>query len=1424
MGVVAALALLLAFWQAPGRTAPDTKLDLTADPVGFLRRAAHLWSPDAPMGQIQNQAYGYFFPHGAFFALGDLAGLPGWVTQRLWWALLLTVGFVGLVRLAEALRVGSPGSRLLAATIFVTAPRVLTTLGSISSETLPYVLAPWVLVPMVRALDSVAPDPRPLWQAALRSAAAVALMGAVNAVATAAAAGVAVLWWMLGLISRTRVRRRLIFGAWWALGLALACLWWLVPLLLLSRLSPPFLDYIESARVTTEWTSLTEVLRGTSSWTPFVSAERAAGAILVSDTAAVLATGLLAAAGLAGLAMRAMPLRRRLITLLLVGVLIMCLGYPGALGSPLSELYREFLDGAGAPLRNLHKFEPLVRIPLVLGVAHLLARVPVPRGAASWRAMNDSVQGQRRLAAAMAVLVAAIGAGGAVWTGGIAPPGSYRAVPGYWQQTADWLADQERDRPAPARALVVPGAPFADQLWGLTRDEPLQALVQTPWAVRDAIPLTPPGAIRALDSVQRALAAGRGSPGLAPTLAGQGVGYVVLRADLEPTSSRSARPLLAAQALDDSPGLTVVATFGPPTSPPSADGFVIDNGLRPPMPAVTVYRVDGATGTGPRLTDLAQTPRVAGGPESLLPVNAARMRDGLPPLGPTLLRADAERAGLDDGPGVIVTDSPMLREVDFGRVDNHASAIRAPDDPRLTKNTAADYPVDGQDPVTARWLLNGEPDTVRVRTSGSASDATQPGQTVPAASAAAAFDGDPQTAWVSRGLDSAVGQWLAVEFDDPVSNLAVTVTTAPAIGVDVSALLVTTDAGSTVAQGIVPGEPTRIVAPSGPTRRVEIRAIETENRSGGNQFALAEVELADATTNLPITVRRQVVLPEIDGTVRQWVLGPELVGRTQCVTDSTDEGRVHCAGALHLDSETPGVFTRTLSVPQTTRVTPAVLLRPLPGSALSDLLAVPGGIRADGPSAVTDVRGSAAAAVDGDTATAWIAPEPTDRASRRPTLTLRLDRPTRVSGLRLQSPPDYPARPTQVTVDLGTGPQKVSVPGDGIIALKPARTDTVKITVTGTEDLIDINDLGFATPAPAGISEVTVLPERQAAAFDDARPVTIGCTSDPAGPLGLGMTASGRIVRLQVRTTAGALRQGQPVVAEPCSGTPLELGAGLQEIAVNPGKAFTVDAVELNTGAAGSVPETVAAPVTEWTATRRTLTVAPADHARLLSVPESNNPGWHARLDGAALSPVTVDGWQQGWVVPAGASGTVALTFDLDTAYRWSLAGGLVLVVLLFLAACWPGTTGRSGRTGTDPADAPRRAPDAAPEDPPRPPRGRRWNTRRWLTAGSAGLAGLAAAWLLTGWWGLAAAICAGLLTTRLSRHLRVLSVLIAMIAATVLLAAGPWHSGLPYTGYDPGPQLAALLALAFLVAGTLVDLPKPRRGDDTPAGRSGTG
>lgn len=1459
-GVVIAtlVALVLSFLQSPGLVAADTKLDLTANPLGFLARAAHLWTPVAPMGQVQNQAYGYFFPHGAFFALGEMAHLPPWVTQRLWWALLLVVGFVGLVRLAEAMRIGSPASRIIAAAIFVLSPRVLTTMGSISSETLPMMLAPWVLLPVVRALSPVPdPDPdaapaapaKPLWRNAFLSAAAVALMGAVNAVATVAAVGVAVLWWAMHL----RAGRTWRFGGWWALGLAMACAWWIAPLLILSRVSPPFLDFIESSRVTTQWTSLTEVLRGTSSWTPFVSPERVAGAVLVTQPAAVLATGVLVAAGLAGLAMRHMPFRGRLITVLVVGLVIMCVGYAGALGSPIAEHVRVFLDGAGAPLRNIHKFEPFIRIPAVLGVAHLLARVPLPPTVPIRESLAAFAHPQRSrpVAAAIVVLVAIVGAGSLMWTGQLTPADSYRDIPGYWKQTADWLAaqDENPDRPA-GRTLVVPGAPFADQLWGLTRDEPLQPLAQTPWAVRDAIPLTPPGAIRALDSVQREIAAGRGSPGLAETLAQQGISTVVLRADLDPDTSRSARPLLAQQALGASPGLTRAAEFGPEIGPSTVAGVVRDNGLRPPMRAITIYRVipgSGATGdTGPILTDLSSMPRVIGGPEALASINAQRAQAGQPTLGPTLLDADATRAGLtvtesgSTGP-VIVTDTPADREIDFGRVDDHSSAIRSPDDPRRTQNAVADYPVEGASPVTAQWLVDNEPGQVRVSSSGSASDATQPGQTSPANSTAAAFDGDPDTAWVSGGLESAVSRWLRVDFTEPRSDLSVTLTTAKAIGSDVSSILVTTDAGSAVAQGVEPGEPITVSLPSGPTRSVTIRAIETADRTAGNQFALADVAITDLRTGATLPIRQRIVLPQLDAatSVSEWVLGQELSGRSSCVETSADP-TVRCAPGLGLAPESPGVFTRVLSVPQPLTATPTVTLRPQPGDGLRALLFRAGEIQADGPSGVTDPRGSAQAAVDGDPRTTWTAPENTstdktdedssvtsgargpvegdpadveqrgDRddanadeqaekkdaaekeATRDPELTLRLPQAQRVEQLALTVPTDYPAAPTKVAVDLGTGRQERTVPADGIITLYPATTDRITLTVLHTTDVIDVNALGFARPAPAGISEIAVLPTPTGAtrttAADDA-PVTIGCDA------GIGITVSGQVIRLSATTTRAALRSGSPIVARPCDDATIGLGAGEQELSVNPGNAFSVDSVDLRATAAPLAPATaISQPTVDtWQSTFRQVSVGPSSTERVLSVPESTNSGWRASIDTSTgttdLTPIAVDGWQQGWIIPTGVDGTVTMRYALDSVYRWCIGIGLVVLALL-LALAWlplhhlplrllPAAWLRS------PVDIEAIAPIRAP---------------------ALALVGwLGASWLLAGWWGVGIAIGGAVVTGWVGARIGVVVTCVAMLAATVGLATGPWHSATGYVGDEWWVQVPALIAVSTLVSSSVI-------------------
>src|SRR3712207_3345103 len=242
LGVVCSAFVVLTLTQQPGRIVADTKLDLAVDPWGFLGRALQLWEPQGFAGQVQNQAYGYLFPMGPFFALGDSAGVPVWVVQRLWMALLLCLAFLGVVVLARRLRIGTHESQLIAGLAYALAPRMLSGIGATSIEVLPMALAPWVLVPLVAGAQGGSAR-----RAAALSGLAVFCVGGVNAVATAAVLPLAAIY----LLTRPPGPRRRRLLAWWTGSVALATAWRAGPLLLQGRYSPAFLDYIESADVTT---------------------------------------------------------------------------------------------------------------------------------------------------------------------------------------------------------------------------------------------------------------------------------------------------------------------------------------------------------------------------------------------------------------------------------------------------------------------------------------------------------------------------------------------------------------------------------------------------------------------------------------------------------------------------------------------------------------------------------------------------------------------------------------------------------------------------------------------------------------------------------------------------------------------------------------------------------------------------------------------------------------------------------------------------------------------------------------------------------------------------------------------------------------------------------------------------------------------
>ena len=426
---------------------------------------------------------------------------------------------------------------------------------------------------------------------------------------------------------------------------------------------------------------------------------------------------------------------------MLVGLVAVTFGHVGPLAAPWAGWAQDLLDGPLAPFRNVHKFDPLLRLPLALASAHALTLLT--------RAVRRvDAPALPALAGSLAALVV-LGAASPLLTGVLAPRGAFTEVPGYWTDTAEWLEAR-----GDGAAIVVPGSSFGTFYWGDPRDEPLQPLAASPWAVRDAVPLAPAGTIRLLDEVDRRLARGQGGEGLTAILRRAGMRYVVVRNDLDYARADVARPVLVHQALASSPGVRRLAGFGGVVGGGSRPGLRVDAGLDLPYRSVEVFEV---ADTAPRVSaaTLASGVVAGGGPETLGDLADA----GVGPVGPVIFAGDLTETLSDILPSTSIrTDGYRRREVDFGRVNDNSSATMSENDSLRLDNPARDYL-----PYSDAFSTVALPVGGRVSASSSLSDAGTPGGTRPERRPGAAMDGDPTTTWSSSERGGAVGQWLQVD-------------------------------------------------------------------------------------------------------------------------------------------------------------------------------------------------------------------------------------------------------------------------------------------------------------------------------------------------------------------------------------------------------------------------------------------------------------------------------------------------------------------------------------------------------------------------------------------------------------------------------------------------------------------------------------
>ncbi len=1251
--LLAASALLVAACvvQEGGRLVADTKLDLVVDPATSLARALTLWDATAAFGQVGNQSYGYLWPMGPFFLLGDALGIPGWLVQRLWQALVLVVAFQGAARLARALGTRGDTALLVTGFAYALSPRLLTTVGPISIEAWPSAVAPWVLLALVHGSRQGSAR-----RAAIAAGLAVGMVGGVNAAATLAVLPLGVVW----LLTREAGPRRRTLMLWWPLTTVLACLWWLIPLFVLGAHSPPFLDYIETSGVTTYPTTLFNALRGTSAWIPYVEPRWRAGNDLISDATPVLNSTLVLALGLAGIIRRDNPHRTFLVSGLLVGLLMVTAGHAGAAQGWGAAEVRTLLDGALAPLRNVHKFDPVVRLPLVLGLGHLVA--VVMEGWHRWRAeqVPRSPRGESlsRLGPAWLAVVAVAGAALPLTVGRLMPAESYVGIPDYWRETAGWLADQESADGGGAgdgsdgagRALLLPGSSFADYTWGNTQDEPLQPLARSPWAVRNAIPLTPGGTIRALDAVEDRLQRGQGSAALTAYLRRLGIRWLVVRNDLG-RSSDVIDPTLVHQAIATSPGIAFRTAFGPLVGGEARleigdQEAVVAHGWQDQYAAVEIFEV--APGASVSTTD--ELPVVVGGPEDLLTL----AEQGLVDDQPVRLAVDTDPTTDPQAP-VVLTDGLRRRDRVFGRLHDAVTPTLT-DAETATLAPVRDYRVSEAD---APWRTRARVEGVaQVRASSSLALSRGVTSRRVTAGPYAAFDDDPDSAWISdpRGRGTS---WLRIDLKRPTDVGQVELIVGPEPSTT-SELSLRTEQGSTEPTFVEPGDRLTLDLPAGPTSWVEVRE---SSGQAGRELSLAEVHLAG------VPVRRWLVTPAVPAA---WGV-PEIVSLDNGVDGSTGcvvvDASLRCTPGRQSISEDSGLMRRIVSLPRPALYTIEVRAVPRPGSAVQALLTANSLVDVTASSsAVSSVSAAGPlATIDDDPTTTWVS-SPIDGS---PSLDLTWVEPRRLSRITLALDPGAPARrPTAVRVDYPGGSQLVTLDDDGAGRLDPVRVDRVTLTVDRSTEVRSIGFDGSVGNLGVGVSEIELNGRPVGPVGVGTDEVDFGCGSGPELRLNIHQVVPTAVVARPVD-----IHRGLPVLTRACTTRTVALEAGRNRVRLRASDAFSPQSLTFTR--LGSPATLGGPPVPVTPAGDESLRVG-AD-ARYLVLRHNANPGWEASADGRPLTAQVVDGWQQGFVLPGDEPTTVRVDYAPEKAYRLGLVAGAAsaALALLLLLLTWrrPGPT-----------------------------------------------------------------------------------------------------------------------------------------------------
>jgi len=1396
----------------------DTKLGVDIDPIGFYARLWHLWNPTQWFGTLQDQYIGYAFPMAPFYLAGQLLKVPVWVTERLWLSLLVAAGFAGLVKLAGAVRIGTDRSRVVAGLAFVLWPTFTILIGSTSAGILPGLLAPWAVLPLVSAANGGS-----LARAAARSGVAVLFMGGVNATSTLYVLILPALF----VATQLHGRRRIILAGLWAGAVMLATAWWVVPLLLQGKYSYNFLPYVEQSATTAGTMSAASFLRGAGNWTAYLNLGQPwlrAGWVMVAYPVAIMAAAIAAGTGLLGLSRRDLPAGAWLRLSLGAAALIALCGYPGPLGGLFHQPIDQLLNGVAAPLRSVYKVEPVAAAVLALGIAHALvlrvrraALVADPASRTLWHLFAAPVIGLVLLGLAYPQV-----------SGQVLNAGSYPAVPTYWYQVAAFLKQHSPRAPA----LVVPAAAHGIFVWGEPVDDPLEPLASSPWVAQGLVPYGGAGSELLLRSVEGGINSGERIAGLAATLRRSGIGYVLVRNDLSPEAIGYTPPQLVHESLASS-GFRIVASFGPAIPGALTNQSALQAQYAPPSyPAVEIFAALPATLGPPQpavALPVSKTVLVNGGPDALLQLTSQRI---LAPSAPAVIAGDRPpaRAAL-----WAITDSLRRADNDFGLIDPTASYTYA-----ATETNPTDDPLGapGGPPRQLLPVSAAGHQTVAVLAGAAAVTASSSGSWLaetPQIDPVNAFDGNPNSFWAEANPTTALGQWVQIAFDHRIvmpRSIGIRLLHNFSARPIARRLTVSTDAGSVTSSVRPTGASQPMAVPPGPTRTLRITIAGVRGGvPGGPGAGIADVTIPGVTVTKylkPAQARAGEAAAATAFSFEQPVPSPASLANVAAYPPLARTFTTPGQGWFHLGASAiavPGsaldaVLTSLTPVRgNTLEVTASSTYGSLPGLAPANLF------RLDHPGP-------------------WIA------GGQHATLRLSWQGTRTIRQLVLQPLPGLAAAPEAIKITSPQGIRYASVGLGGLTQIVPP--------LTTSQMTISFPVVQFATTAqpisgqlvrlPVGLSKLSIPALRglQPATLAPAAKFSLPCGSGPA------VTLDGQVLRTRVFGKLGSLITFQPLHVRLCgTDSNVQLAAGQHRLtAATPG-AFTMTGLSLTSpgsaaqpgsggsggpgapashdqasrgaSASASIRPGRSVKVLTWDPEYRQVRIAPGP-ASYLELHQNANPGWSATLGGKQLTPARLDGWQQGFIIPAGTGGVVTLTFKPVKFYHvWIILSAAGALGLLLAAIA-----GRRRRSVREQMDRP--SPVGSAQFSPGPhgrvpvrigspaarPAGLAPGARRfcwlWLGAlavlmaiiGGPVVLAVPVVALLAYWWpgwygGLAAA---------------------AMVAAGVF-ASLTAHPALPGTGAFGAPaQACALVALACAL---MPVLPERRAGNRGTRGTGGT-